>query len=99
MEKLITGLYRAKHQDDNWMNDYDIMVKVKETDNSIILDKIEMLGRYLPAQIEMLLNKDHIVLKKGRNKHTIFRWSNHEFTIYPFQAGIPFYFKLINDIK
>lgn len=101
MEKFIPGRYVAKQDDDyNWMNRYQITIDLKETEKSIIIEKVEMIGRYLPAQIEMLFqNGDKVVINKRNSRHAICRWSNHDFTIYPFQAGIPFYFKLINDIK
>ena len=97
VEKLTPGRYMAKQDDGyDWMNRYKIIIDLKETDKSIIIQKIEMIGRYLPAHIEMMFqNGDKVVINKKNSRHAIRRWSNHDFTIYPFQGGIPFYFKLI----
>jgi len=34
-------------------------------------------------------------LKKNRGGHAMRIWSDGDFTIYPYQAGIPYYFKLV----
>ena len=59
MEKFIPGRYVAKQDDDyNWMNRYQITIDLKETEKSIIIEKVEMIGRYLPAQIELLFQHE-----------------------------------------
>ena len=97
MEKFISGRYVATQDNGyDWMNRYKITINLKETDNFIIIEKVEMIGRYLPGQIEMLFqNGDKVVINKKKSRHAIRRWNNHSFTIYPFQSGIPFYFELI----
>ena len=66
VEKLTPGRYMAKQDDGyDWMNRYKIIIDLKETDKSIIIQKIEMIGRYLPAHIEMLFqNGDKVVINK-----------------------------------
>lgn len=40
------------------------------------------------------IGMSRIVLPKDKPcRHAMRVWSDHDFTIYPFQAGVPFYFE------
>ena len=98
---LKTGLYKAEITD-NIFNAYSITMRVKETDKSYIFDLVDLQSRYSASHIRMMFqNSKHYVLRK-KNKigetgnHTIRKWSESDFTIYPYQAGIPYYFTLVN---
>lgn len=76
----------------------EITMHVKETENSFIFNLIENTCRYSPAQIDMMFEKSNrAVNKKKGGKHPMrFVEGWHDcFVIYPFQAGIPFTFDLV----
>ena len=78
----------------------NIEIKLKETDKTYVLDLIRIDARYSPAYIEMLFaaNKKAII-HKNKSNHAMRIWSDRDFTIYPFQGGIPFCFKLMEVVK
>ena len=90
---MLKGIFEYKQRDyhDNPIG--HIVIKVHETDKSYSFELLENTTR---------LDYDHfILLFKGTNKtkikklggrHAIRVWNDRQFTIYPFQAGIPFYF-------
>lgn len=90
---LKPGIYIAE-KDENIWDSYRITLQVKETDKSYILQLVEFEARYGEAYIEALFQKStRVVLRKNRGGHPICKWSEEDFTIYPYQAGIPYYFK------
>ena len=90
-------LYRAENND-GLFHQYSITMNVKETEKSYIFTLVEFNSRYSASQIEYFFSKSkRVVMLKGRSGHAIRVWSNTDFTLYPFQAGIPFYFQLIDD--
>lgn len=96
---LKTGLYKAEITD-NIFNAYSITMRVKETDKSYIFDLVDLQSRYSASHISMMFqNSKHYVLRKNQNmdthKHAMKKWSERDFTIYPYQAGIPYYFTLV----
>ena len=73
-----------------------IILDVKETENAIILRLIEFQSRYGGSHIERLFSKSRrAVIRKQKSGHAVRKWGDDSFTIYPFQAGIPYYFELI----
>lgn len=73
---------------------YHIVMDVKETEKSYILQLIELESRYSANHISYLFSKSNrVVLRKAAGGHAIHKWGDGTFTFYPFQAGIPFYFK------
>lgn len=66
----------------------DIQAKLQEA-------RLEVENRYADDHIEIMFGgKKRIVLPKDKPcRHAMRVWSDHDFTIYPFQAGVPFYFE------
>ncbi len=94
---LKSGKYEAI-VDDTVMENYHITIEVKETDKSYIFKMIENINHYGPDHFELLFKKsDRFVLRKDRPGHTMRVWDDRSFAIYPFQAGIPFYFQRVDS--
>ena len=96
---MLNGLYQCTK---NWQgnNEYDIKVRVKETEKSYSMQLVENNSRYSPCHIDMLFSKkDKIMIKKGKSQHSMNVWSDNDFTIYPFRAGIPFHFEKITTAE
>lgn len=92
---LISGQYKATK---DGLFGYEITIDAKETEKSYILNLISNNSRYSPAHIDMLFAKSNKVkIDKEKSQHAMRVWSNNDFTIYPFRAGIPFYFELMDD--
>ena len=92
---LKSGRYLAEK--DKW-DGYKIVIAVKETTKSYIFDLLTYESCYSPAQIDMLFAKTKKVrICKEKSQHAIWIWSDRDFTLYPYRAGIPFYFKLMED--
>ena len=93
---LKTGVYIS--EGDNKPYDwYRIKISVKETDKSYIFCLVERKG-YIPAHIDMMFSKsDKVIVKKKGSQHVMRIWSDEDFTIYPYQAGLPYYFQLIDQ--
>ena len=90
---LLPGRYKAENTD-NIFHEYSITMDVKETAKSYIFQLVEFKSRYSASHIENLFSKSSkVVIKKNRGGHAIQVWGDDHFTFYPFQAGIPYYFK------
>lgn len=93
---LKEGLYIATNDENIW-DAYNIKMKVKETEKSFVFELIEFSSRYSGAHIEMLFKKSkRFVLKKDKGGHAMRVWGEDNFTFYPYQAGIPYFFKMAN---
>jgi len=89
------GIYKAENNDSIW-DSYSVKMHVKETDKAYIFQLIDLDTLYSAAHIEMMFKRSkRFVLKKNRGGHAMRIWSDGDFTIYPYQAGIPYYFKLV----
>lgn len=96
---LKEGLYVSENHE-NALEAYTIKMHVKETEKSYIFTLIDFESRYSGAHIEMLFkNSKRFVLRKNRGGHALQTWGDDDFTFYPYQAGIPYYFKMIEDPK
>ena len=96
---LKEGLYISENHE-NALNAYTIKMHVKETEKSYIFTLIDFESRYSAARIEMLFkNSKRFVLRKNRGGHALQIWGDDDFTFYPYQAGIPYYFKMIEEPK
>ena len=96
---LKEGLYISENRE-NALNAYTIKMHVKETEKSYILTLIDFESRYSGAHIEMLFkNSKRFVLRKSRGGHALQIWGDDDFTFYPYQAGIPYYFKMDEELK
>lgn len=91
---LKPGCYKSEH-DGNDFQAYRYVMEVKETAKSYIFKLLEVENRYADDHIEIMFGgKKRIVLPKDKPcRHAMRVWSDHDFTIYPFQAGVPFYFE------
>ena len=91
--KRLCGRYLAENKDD-FLKAYHIVVDVKETDKSYIMQLVAFKSRYSASHISHLFSKSkRVVLNKARGGHAIRKWGDGTFTFYPYQAGVPFYFK------
>lgn len=94
---LKSGRYESK-KEPNSLDSYDIIVSVKETEKAYKLTLEKMEAYCSPSHIEMLFkDSNSITICKNKNHHAINEWSDGTFTIYPFRAGIPFYFEPVED--
>ena len=96
---LIPGTYVAENND-NYLSHYKITMEVRETEKSYVLRLIDFQSRYSAPHIEMLFkNSKRVVIKKAIGGHAMRAWSDHDFTFYPYQAGIPYYFERVQEDK
>lgn len=96
---LKSGIYEAT-KDEGMFDRYSIKMKVKETDKSYILELLEFDSNYPPAHMELLFkDKKKVIIHKNKGGHAMRVWGDDNFTIYPFQAGIPFYFRFISPLS
>lgn len=95
---LKPGLYKAEHDGDIF-HAYRYVMDVKTTEKSYIFKLMEKENRYADGQLETMFgDKDRIVIPRNRPaRHAMRVWSDHDFTIYPFQLGVPFYFQKEDD--
>lgn len=91
---LEPGRYKAEQEGDIF-HAYRYIMEVKETEKSYIFKLLEAQNRYADDQLEtMFRGKDRVVIPRNKPaRHAMRVWSERDFTIYPFQAGIPFYFR------
>lgn len=94
---LKSGLYVAKNSDSIY-DAYTIKMKVKETDKTFIFELVELSSRFsAPHMKKLFQNSKRFWLRKSRGGHEIRCWDDNSFTFYPYQAGIPYLFKLVSD--
>lgn len=94
---LKPGIYVAENGDSKY-DQHKITMEVKETEKSYIFRLVEFKSRYSGAHIEMLFkNSKRVVIRKDKGGHGICIWSDSDFTLYPYQAGIPYWFKRIEE--
>lgn len=94
----LCGRFLAENNDD-WLKAFHIVIDVRETEKSYILQLLEFDSRYSATHISLLFSKSkRVVLNKSRGGHVIRKWGDGTFTFYPFQAGIPYYFQRVPDV-
>ena len=92
---LKPGVYIAKNDENIW-DSYTIRMNVRETEKSYILELVDFQSRYSGGHIKMLFSKSNkVVLRKNRGGHAMRIWGDDNFTFYPYQAGIPYFFELL----
>lgn len=92
---LKQGMYKAENHE-RFLDSYVITMEVTETDKSFIFVLVDFDSRYGAQHIEALFRKSkRVVIRKNKGGHAMRIWGDEDFTLYPFQAGIPFYFKHI----
>lgn len=91
---LKPGRYKSEHDGDVF-HAYRYVMEVKETTKSYVFKLLEVENLYADDHIEIMFDgKKRIVLPKDKPCcHAMRVWCDHDFTIYPFQAGVPFYFE------
>lgn len=95
---LKQGTYIAENNE-GIFDQYKILLYAKETEKSYRFVLIDFQSRYSATQIEDLFrNSREVTIRKDRGGHAIRVWDNESFTFYPYQAGVPFYFKLRKEI-
>lgn len=100
-KQRLNGRYRAENSDSIWES-YSITMDVKETDKSYIFRLLDFKSRYGAAHIEELFRKSNrVVVRKNQKgcaiRHAMRIWPDNSFTLYPYQAGIPFYFTPVKE--
>ena len=92
---LKPGRYVAENND-SYLSRYKIVMDVKETEKSYVFTMVEYDNRYGHDHIAtMFKGKTRKTIRKDKpSGHAMRVWGDNSFTIYPFQAGIPFYFRL-----
>ena len=91
---LKPGRYVAENNDDHLFR-YKIVMDVKETEKSYVFTMVEYDNRYGYDHIAtMFKGKTRKTIRKDKpSGHAMRVWGDNSFTIYPFQAGIPFYLR------
>lgn len=91
---LKSGRYKAENCGDVF-HAFRYVMDVKVTEKSYIFTMKEKENRCAHDHLEIMFgSKDRIVIPRNRpTRHVMRVWNDHSFTIYPFQAGIPFYFQ------
>lgn len=94
---MISGIFRTLHE----RGEYDITVRIKETEKAYTFELIENNSRFSPAHLDMMFSKaKRISVKKEKSPHYIEFFNDGEnFVIYPYRAGIPFLFEIVVDNK
>ena len=86
------GLYECR-QDDSARH---IMINVKETENYYTFKLLENTTQLDYDHFIMLFkDSDTVRINKKKSPHAMMLWDDGDFTIYPFRAGIPFWFKKV----
>lgn len=90
---LKSGRYKAE-QDGDVFHAYRYVMEARETEKSYIFKMLEVENKYADDQIETMFGgKNRVVLPKDKPcRHAMQVWSDHDFTVYPFRVGVPFYF-------
>ena len=89
---LKPGIY-VSETNNNHLDNYRVAIDVKETEKSYIFQLVDFQSRYSAHLIDDLFNKSNrVVIRKDKGNHAIRKWSNEDFTIYPFRIGTPYYF-------
>lgn len=77
---LKRGKYIAEH-DNGILDQYRIVMSVRETEKSYVFELLEYVSRYSPAQMDMLLDKNkRVVISKSKGGHAMRIWNDHDFT-------------------
>lgn len=96
---LKKGLYVAE-SNDNYLDAYIVKMNVKETEKSYVFELVDFKSRYSATHLEMLFkNSNRVLLNKQKGGHAMRVWSDEDFTFYPYQAGIPYYFRLMEKTE
>ena len=94
MIQLNSGRYVAEVDDKGILGNYKITIYIKVTAKSYVFNLVELLGRYGAPQMEDFFSKGNkkVISRDKPCGHAMRIWSEEDFTIYPFQAGVPYHF-------
>lgn len=96
---LKEGLYISENHE-NALDAYTITMHVKGTEKAYTFTLIDFNSKYSGDRIKMLFkNSKRYVLKKSTGRHGMRVWGDDNFTLYPYQAGIPYFFKMVEKSK
>ena len=96
---LKSGIYIAANESAIFTNNYEFIIEVEEKPKSYVFKFVRKSG-YCPSQIEMLFeDRDKVTIKKEKSLHSVSVWSEEDFTIYPYRAGIPIWFEYDENTK
>jgi len=97
LSRVADGRYVAENNESIW-DEYRIVMDVRETAKSFIFSLVDLKSRYSASHMAMLFSKSkRAVIKKARSPHAMRIWPDGSFTLYPYQAGIPFYFRPLEE--
>lgn len=95
---MLKGKYEYIQTDHHGNPVGHILINVSETEKKYSFELLENTTRYDYDHFILLFkDKTKISINKQGNKCTMRVWSDDDFTIYPFQAGIPFWFRKIKE--
>ena len=73
-------------------------MEVVETPTTYRFQLLDLQSRYCADHIRLLFAvSNRFILRKNKGGHAIRDWGDGTFTLYPFQAGIPYYFVPIGE--
>ena len=97
MDNRLTGKFEYR-QDDNPAR--YILIEVKETPSAYTFKLLENTTRLDYDHFILLFqDRDTVRIAKDKSPHSIILWDDGDFTIYPYRAGIPFWFRRLTDGK
>lgn len=89
------GLYRYVDKDDA-TNHGEYIIKLHETATSYVFERIKNDMRFSPAHLDMMFeNSGRVTVNKTRLPHAINTVGDDWFCIYPYRAGVPYVFELM----
>ena len=89
------GMYRYIDKDDA-TNRGEYIIKLHETSISYVFEKIKNDMRFSPAHLDMMFKSSgRVAVNKTRSPHAINTVGDDWFCIYPYRAGIPYVFELM----
>ena len=95
---MLKGKYIYTQTDSHGNPIGHILINVSETEKKYNFELLENTTRYDYNHFVLLFkDKNKVSINKQGGKCSMRVWSDDDFTIYPFQAGIPFWFRKIKE--
>ena len=97
INELKTGVYKCIFESEYSWKRGEIIILLRNLPQTLELKLLKNSVRYDAPQIDdMFRNKRIITLRKKYSPHAFNVWGEDNFTLYPYRAGVPYYFKLVN---
>ena len=94
---LKSGVYVSENTG-YYLYEYRIQMRVKETKDTYVFELQSLVSRYAADHIKnMFKDSNKCIIRKQCSVHAMNIWSSDDFTLYPYQAGIPYWFQRISD--